>query len=735
MNGLSDNAKVQNNKPVFRYRPAVLGISILLFSLATIIILWFGPFGMEKTWVFTDYLFSVLLFFHILWGTGFFIKSKRLKTLLQSLYALPEIFFALNLILFLFSFIFASNANMDYVQRFAEMAGNLRLAPDSGVQRLNSLLLHIPLLLSNILVYTLSVIWRPGAAKRFISKPGASQKSLGYLSITGMPLALFAGLLYAFSFPSFLSVKGWGFLAYLTLVPLFLCFSSSRFSFALTRGVTGFVTGTMLTNFWLGTFSLVSLQLITVVSMVWYIPFFALLIPLWTSLSSAGQKFYRKSKVRHSDNSAPQDFQFRKERLFLTSLIPALGVSSLWVFFDYIRSLGFLGYPWGILGTSQYRYTPLIQTASITGIWGVNWFVLFISALLALIALSFLDGRRIWKQPSVFAVVITGAVLIHGNAVLYLGDFSRDETVVVSLIQQNTDPRKDDYQKSFGVLKDLTDKALLDNPDLVAWSETAFVPNIRRWSQEDPRRSFLARLVRDFLEYQKGTGTWLLTGNDDYDHFFIDGVEHRKDYNAAILFSSEGERRETYHKIRLVPFTEYFPYREIFPRFYKILLEFDVHLWEPGTERTVFKHPKFTFSSPICFEDSFPNEVRLFVKAGADVILNLSNDFWSLTEVEALQHFANALFRAVENRRPLLRSAASGVTGYVDSKGRIISALPCYEEGFITVRVGLPKKRMTIYTRFGDWFVVICAAAVIICAVYSGRLRKHSENKRKPPRS
>lgn len=117
---------------------------------------------------------------------------------------------------------------------------------------------------------------------------------------------------------------------------------------------------------------------------------------------------------------------------------------------------------------------------------------------------------------------------------------------------------------------------------------------------------------------------------------------------------------------------------------YDILVKMDVYLWEPGTVQTVFNHPKFKFSTPICFEDLFPDYVRGFVNNGADIIVNISNDYWSLTETEGMQHFVNSLFRAVENRRYVVRSTASGLSGVIDRKGEIIETVPFYEEHYLT---------------------------------------------------
>ena len=234
-------------------------------------------------------------------------------------------------------------------------------------------------------------------------------------------------------------------------------------------------------------------------------------------------------------------------------------------------------------------------------------------------------------------------------------------------------------------------------------------------------------MVRDFLEYQQELGTWLLTGNDDYVlSEGENGEEVRLDYNAAVLFSTAGERVETYHKIHLVPFTEYFPYKESLPGFYKLLLAFDVYLWEPGKDRVIFDHPRFSFFTPICFEDTFPDDIRRFIKLGAEVIINISNDYWSLTEVEAKQHYINSLFRAVENRRPLLRATASGLTCYVDPTGKLEAAVPYYSEEYLLAEVPVGNSRLTFYTRHGDWFpllqgLMLAALALATLAAPAGR--------------
>ncbi|MBT3274172.1 MAG: apolipoprotein N-acyltransferase, partial [Spirochaetales bacterium] len=352
---------------------------------------------------------------------------------------------------------------------------------------------------------------------------------------------------------------------------------------------------------------------------------------------------------------------------------------------------------------------------------GVSLIVLYANCVLAWVVINILsksEGEKIGFKQFLPAMVYAGIytfVIIGGVLSIGAERSRRDEgnTVKIALIQQNTDPRKNDYSEGLRILRSLTDRAMKAEPDLVVWSETAFVPNIRRWGALSPERYPYARLVREFLDYQAQLGTWLLTGNDDYEIVKgEDGEDERYEYNAGVLFDSKGYRQETYRKIHLVPFTEYFPFKEELPGFHALLLEFDVYLWEPGTKKVVFQHPKFAFSTPICFEDGFPNDVRRFVNAGAEVIINISNDYWSLSEVEARQHYATSIFRSVENRKPLLRASASGVTCSIDSSGRRLGSLPLYEEGYLIAEVSLVDRRPTFYSRRGDWLPLFLA---ILC--------------------
>ncbi len=687
-------------KGIARRIPTLL---IGALSLLAFLIFLFGPFGMAKGKTPSDYLYLLLVLLHAIWAYRIATADRRL--LLRALFRTPEVLMVLTLVLFLLSYIFASNANMSYVQRFAATHGNLRLAPDSTIERLNSAVRFVPLLLLQAWVIVSYRIRYPRTAvvvttgrrgPRARAAEASGRLLVGdYPAVWALPFVLVAAFLYVLTLPSFVDLRGIGWLAFFCMVPLLLVLYRVRYGWGIFYGAAFGVLETMLTNFWLGTFSLVSLQFVTGVMIIELTIFMALFLWLFHRLKRWGY----------------------------------LIVPIAWVGFDLLRTSGFLGFPWGMLGVSQYRFTSFIQIAAITGVWGVTFVVILASSILAHILSQPFDRPRRALAPAVGYAVLFLVLLVGGNvAALAQGVQPIIRTVRIALVQQNTDPRKTDYRHTFEVLKRLTDEALFYRPDLVAWSETAFVPNIRRWSKLDPKEYPLAQLVREFEAYQRSMGTWLLTGNDDYTLTpGPKGTEIRKDYNAAVLFSPEGERMQTYHKIHLVPFTEYFPYKKQLPFVYDMLTHFDVYLWEPGTEYTVFWTPKVTFSTPICFEDAFPNDVREFVRAGAQVILNISNDYWSLTPVEGMQHYVNALFRAVENRRPLLSATASGVTAYVDTAGHLVQRLPFYRPAYMIAKVPLHPDHETIYTRFGDWFpkLAILLFAILLFVSYSSAMRKN----------
>jgi apolipoprotein N-acyltransferase len=408
-----------------------------------------------------------------------------------------------------------------------------------------------------------------------------------------------------------------------------------------------------------------------------------------------------------------------------TILFPARGYVVqflLWMGYEFLRTKGFLGYAYGISGYTQWSQVPLIQIADIFGVWGVSALVVFPSAWIAAALSRGRAGIRAFARSERLTAGLWLAMMV---ATLAYGQSARTDhsdapTKRIALIQHNTDPWKGElqaYASNLRVLRALSLEALSlePRPDLVVWSETAFVPRIHWHSTYRENPEYYA-LVKELLDFLAAQDVPFVVGNDDArKEADASGTIERVDYNAAILFVG-GKEAGVYRKYHLVPFTEHFPYRKLLPGVYKALTEADTHFWKKGTGATVFEAAGFRFSTPICFEDTFGYLSRRFVNNGADVIVNMTNDAWAHSLPSQMQHMGISVFRAVENRRSLVRATASGQTCAIDPNGRILAMAKPFVEAQLTVDVPIIKGT-TVYTRFGDWlgvFFTAAAAAVVM---------------------
>jgi apolipoprotein N-acyltransferase len=403
----------------------------------------------------------------------------------------------------------------------------------------------------------------------------------------------------------------------------------------------------------------------------------------------------------------------------------------LWLAYEYLRTLGFLGFPYGISGYTQWKFPALISIAAVFGVWGVSALVLFPSVYFgAGLREASITGRWgvFFHRERLAAAAWLGALaasLIFGCMHLdYTGESAGE--VKIALVQQNADPWKDEnYNHALRILTALSQKALDAQPDidLVVWPETAFIPRIY-WHLTYRDNADSYTVVRELLDFLEGQKAPFLIGNDDARlEVSNTGRWDRADYNAALYFEG-GELKQTYRKMHLVPFAEYFPYEKTFPRLHKTLTEADTHFWKPGKEPVVFEaerigaaYPdggRFRFSALICFEDCFGSISRDFTRRGAELLVNLTNDAWSKSLSCQAQHLSMAVFRAVENRRSLVRAASSGQTCAIAPSGTILALAEPFTGTALTAEVPLMKGR-TPYTVWGDlWGLLFLAAALIL---------------------
>jgi apolipoprotein N-acyltransferase len=559
-------------------------------------------------------------------------------------------------------------------------------------------------------------------------------------------LTALSALLFAASFPNLLVEHGLPFLAWIAYVPIFLLLRRVNLGASVFWGALYGYTAYGLFNYWLTAFHPLAGMIVGCIYLVYNAALFF---------------FLRLALILFP------------KRAFLVQWV-------IWMAYEYLRTKGFLGYSYGITGYSQWRMIPLIQIANIFGVWGVSALVVFPSVYIAHVignreqgtgnreertdnreqrtenkercSKSMLDSIRqclhtktLFPSPcSLFPfktllpvicyLLSVVAALIYGFALP--SDFSTEPQANIALIQHNTDPWRGgiaEYRNNLTVLKRLSNEALATEPkpDMVVWSETAFVPRIY-WHEtyrDDPSSWLLVKELLDYLSIQEIP---FLIGNDDARKDPAKNPKanegYRIDYNAAMLFE-KGEVAGIYRKLHLVPFTEHFPYEKQLPVIHRVLVNADTHFWEKGTEAKVFDGPGFTFSTPICFEDTFGYISRKFAQNGAQIIINMSNDAWSKSLPAQNQHLSMAVFRAVENRLSMVRATASGQTCGISPNGRIIAMAPPFTEA--SLRVAIPVvKGDTVYTRLGDFLALGFTAAAFFLLLFgtiAGIIKKKSK--------
>jgi apolipoprotein N-acyltransferase len=518
--------------------------------------------------------------------------------------------------------------------------------------------------------------------------------------------AVASGVLLSLSFPP-ADVGG---LAFVALIPLLLAVWKARegrasggFRFAL-GWVTGLVFFTT-TFHWLSqlaplfdTKALIGLPLLLALYLALYPAVWA-----WFAGWIAGSHF---EPVPPPDPLLP----FRRPALLMSgrNLGIALLVSAAWVALEWVRGWLLTGFGWNALGVALHDDLPLIQIAEFTGVGGLSFLLVMCNAigLITVLRLRAEIGRIRLRPHYDFAIAVALVVLAfsHGVRVLWRGrDVTAQGTVLrVTAVQPNVpQPWKMDLSRApeiFDRMRSLTELAILTKPDLLLWPEAA-VPG-----------GMLADATTETFVRELASGVpAMLLGTDDLNRD-APGEDHN---SAAVLLAGSREAR-FYDKRHLVPFGEYLPLRPLLGPIVGGLVPGD---FKPGREVGIFQlaQPALKLAPLVCFEDTLGGLVREPVQRGADVLVNLTNDGWFGRTCEPEQHLANAIFRAIENRRPLIRCTNNGVTCSVDVFGRVERWQEPFSMGASTRQITVPSPTgTTFYTSRGEMLPVACAALVAI---------------------
>ena len=383
-------------------------------------------------------------------------------------------------------------------------------------------------------------------------------------------------------------------------------------------------------------------------------------------------------------------------------ITPALPAAALWVLLDYVRAhAGFLAFPWGTLAHTQHLNLPLLQLATITGEYGVTFVV-----VLGSVALTEILLRHAWRAAALASLVL---VLAHIVGAFALQTSPSGPTIRVAAVQPNIQRGEQATEEgraiTFERLERLTRAAALQHPSLIAWPETAIAGNL----QANPL------LAADLQSLAQEAGTPIVLGVSEVEKFAsrdATGTSRRRTYNSAYLVSPGEPLALPYRKRVLLPFGEYVPL--------ETLVSWPAWMGgkgfdsQPGNQFRLFTLPDGTsFATMICWESLFSDLSRESVQAGARLLVQLNNPAWFGRTAAAEQQNISSVFRAVENRVPVLLSSNTGPSQVIDRYGRVITGTTSlFEAGLAIGEVALGTGG-TVYTRNGDLFIV-CLLSILI---------------------
>jgi apolipoprotein N-acyltransferase len=403
----------------------------------------------------------------------------------------------------------------------------------------------------------------------------------------------------------------------------------------------------------------------------------------------------------------------RKRSPWLSSaenLIRGSVAAGAWVGLEWLRGILFSGFGWNGLGIGLHANIPLIQIAEITGVGGLSFLLILANTVgtMTLVRLS-LEARRGARRPHwdfALAVTLVAFAFVFGvRSLAGSGETPGAFSIKVAAVQPNIpqdekwDPAK--AARIWQTFSQLTSFAAASDPDLLVWPEAA-----------TPRPLFSDRETWEFVREKARLweGDFLL-GTVHFDE--------TGDFNSVVLLTGGAEDAQFYHKIHLVPFGEFVPFRKSFPLFAWIVGDLVPSDFDHGSDLAVLQMTRAParLAPLICFEDTLGRLARRFVQRGANVFVTVTNDGWFLESAGSAQHAAHAVFRTVENRLPMVRAANTGVTCLIDRYGRVYEKLTdpqgsTFLEGVLVGHVVVEMDPApTVYTLFGEWFSVFCLLA------------------------
>ncbi len=385
-----------------------------------------------------------------------------------------------------------------------------------------------------------------------------------------------------------------------------------------------------------------------------------------------------------------------------------------WVSLEWLRThwpLG--GFPWAQAGYSQWKYLTFIQVADLVGVYGVTALLIWIN-LAVLEIISFIqkkEGRQKAALKIFFVLLLVLATLIYGvkqktkvdeislkaphfNLALLQGNIPQDEKWLLE--------KSDEILR---IYQEMTHQAFSEQKiSLVIWPEAAFPYEVALDEEEDLEAmgSYPGDLLLGAVSYEnKGRlpASTLYTPLDFPVH------------NSALLIKPGSKLGGAYFKHHLVPYGEYIPLKSVIPFLGKVTGQMGEFL--QGTEYNLLESGAARMGMLICYEDIFPEIAQRLVKAGANMLVNLTNDAWYGDSSALPQHLSFSAFRAIENRRSLVRATNTGISASFDASGNIWQRAPVFERKIIYDQIPL-LTLSSFYAQWGDLFSYTCLAFSIL---------------------
>ena len=368
--------------------------------------------------------------------------------------------------------------------------------------------------------------------------------------------------------------------------------------------------------------------------------------------------------------------------------------TSSWVLIEILRTSLFTGFPWLALGYSLGGCLPMIQSASLFGVFGLSILILLVSTSPFLLL-----GRTNKKLFLTYTLICI--FLFTSNLGYGIWKLDANPTTFhpqkIRVVQPNIKQSlKWDENYRYANLQKLISLSKSDgNPTYIIWPESALT-----YSVEDQK-------TQELLKPIISQNSFLLTGAINYK------ASLNKIYVSLLAINSNGILEASYDKKHLVPFGEYIPFKEIIPGINKItdgLMDFS----KGETEQNIISSLKGpSFRTLICYEAFFPSEI-LEKAPNPDFLLNIINDAWYRESSGPFQHLEMARFRAIENGLPMVRVANTGISAILDTQGRMLKKLPLNTTGALESK--LPKKELdlTAYSLYGNNIITFLLLSILV---------------------